>query len=142
MLRFESMCRENRLREVPQVCRDDRVRSRYGGGCENVAVVGVGQLDFADQILEAGDQGIADMRVHETAGTLQTLRSQIRSIAEERSNPLLVDECGPLGSVQVRDGEFEQQIAQRRGVQDGSVKKGNSRRQGSIAHAKFLCVGR
>lgn len=101
MLRFESMCRKNRLREVPHVCRDDRVRSRYGGCCENVSVVGVGQLDLADQILEAGDQGIADMRIHETACALQTLCSQIRSIAEKRSNPLLVDGCGPLGAEQV-----------------------------------------
>ena len=51
-----------------------------------------------------------------------------------------MDGCGPLGAEQVGDGEFEQQIAQGCRVQDGSVEEGDSRPQGSIAHAKFLRV--
>lgn len=82
MLGLEFMCRENRCWEVPHVECGDCVRLRYDGCCKHVAVIGIGQLDLADQVLEAGDQGIADMRVHQTARTFQTFGGQIRSIAE------------------------------------------------------------
>ena len=52
-----------------------------------------------------------------------------------------MDPRGPLGAVEVRDGEFEHQIAKRRRVQDEGVEERDFDRQGSIAHVQFLGVG-
>ena len=66
-------------------------------GCgDNVAVVGIGQGDGGHEILETGDQGVAHMGVHEAARAFQPLRAQVRTAAEQRTDPLLVDRQRPL----------------------------------------------
>ena len=81
------------------------------------------------------------MGVHEAPGALQARSREVGPAAEKRTGPLVMDACGPLRSVEVRDGELEQQVAKRRRVQDGGVEEGDFDRQGSIAHAQLLGIG-
>ena len=63
------------------------------------------------------------------------------SASPQLTDPLIVDGVGPLRMVNVRYREFEQQVAQRRGVQDGSVEKRyGDRQRRSVAHVEFLGV--
>ena len=76
------------------------------------------------------------------ARKVRALRGRdVRPAAEKRAGPLVMHACGPLGAVEVRDGEFEQHVAKRRRVKDGGIEEGNFDCQGSIAHVQFLGVG-
>ena len=81
------------------------------------------------------------MGVHETAGTLEAGCLNLRPATQQRADPLFVDGIGPLRAVEVRYGEFEQEVAQRCRVQDGGVEKRDGNRQRSIAQVEFLGVG-
>ena len=83
-----------------------------------------------------------DVHVHEPAGAFEAGPCDVRSASPQRTDPLLVDGVGPLRVVDVRYRELEQQIAQRRGVQDEGVEKRHGDRQRrSVAHVEFLGVG-
>ena len=127
--------------EVPDIGGDDEVRSGANRGGDNMAVVGVGKADGRDEILEAGDEGVADMGVHEPAGAFEALGGQVRAVAEQRSDPLVVDRPRPFRAEEVRDRQFEQQVTQGRRIEDGGVEEGDGDGQGSIAHVQFLGVG-
>ncbi len=82
------------------------------------------------------------MHVHEPAGAFEAGPCDVWSASPQRTDPLLVDGVGPLRMVDVRYREFEQQVAQRRGVQDGGVEKRyRDRQRRSVAHVEFLGVG-
>ena len=92
-------------------------------------------------ILEAGYQGVPDVGTREPARALEAGCSYVWSVAQQRADPLIVDGIGPLGAIEVRYREFEQEIAQRCRVEDRGVEKRNCDRQRSIAHVEFLGVG-
>ena len=111
-------------------------------GCgDYMAIVGVGQANGGHQVLEPRDEGVADMRVHESPGAFETLGGQVRTVAEQRADPLVVDGLRPFRTEQVRDRKFEKKIAQGRRIEDGGVEEGDGGRRRSIAHAQFLGVG-
>lgn len=60
------------------------------------------------------------MGIHESAGALEAACGNVRPATQQRADPLIVDGVGPLGAIEVRYGEFEQEIAQRRRVQQAS----------------------
>ena len=106
-----------------------------------MAVVGVGKSNGGNELLEAGDDGVEDMGVHEAAGAFEALGGQILTVAEQRPDPLFVDRLRPLRAEEVRDREFEQEIAQWCRVEDRGIEEGDGDRQGSVAHVQFLGVG-
>ena len=141
MFGFQSVRGERGRGEVLQVRGDDDVGFGPDGGGEDVAVAWIGQFEGWNEVLESGDQDVVRVGVHEAPGALQAHGREVRPAAEKRAGPLVMDASGPLRSVEVRDGEFEQQIAKRRRVQDGGIEEGDCDRQGLIAHVQFLGVG-
>ena len=138
---LKSMRDERRRRKILQIRSDDNVGFGPDGSGEDMTIARIGQVEGGHEILESGDEGIANMGIHEAPGARQACRREARSAAQERADPLVMDMCGPPRSVQIRDGELKQQIAKWRRVQDRGVEESNFDRQGSIAHAQGLGVG-
>ena len=104
MFGFQSVRGERGRGEVLQVCGDDDVGFGPDGGGEDVAVAWIGQFEGWNEVLESGDQDVAYVGVHETPGALQARGREVRSAAEKRAGPLIMDARGPLRSVEARDG--------------------------------------
>jgi hypothetical protein len=69
------------------------------------------------------------MSVHQVAGSLQLLTSEVRPVLQQVPNPLFVDFVGPLGTEQVCHRELHQQVAERCWIENASVVEG-----GEITH--------
>lgn len=91
------------------------------GRSQHVAVVGIGELQRGNEGLVAGDKGIESMLVHQLPGSLQLLTAEVRAHLEEVAYPLLVDCIRPGGTVETREGQVHEQVAQRRRVKHASV---------------------
>ena len=64
MLRFNSPAIELLTRKVLEVDRHDQVGTALDRGGEHMTIVGIGQVQNPDQLLEVGYQRVARMRIH------------------------------------------------------------------------------
>ena len=81
-----------------------------------MTVVGIWETNRGQEVFEARNQGVPYVSVHESASALEAACGNVRPATQQRADPLIMDGVGPLGAVEVRDGKFEQEIAQRRRV--------------------------
>ncbi len=98
-------------REVPEVGGKDDVRFAANRCSDDMAIVGVGQSDGRHEFLEAKDLGIAEVRIHELAGSREARCRDVRPASPQRTDPLVMDGFGPLCMEDVRYRELEQQVA-------------------------------
>src|SRR3954452_21482697 len=117
-------------REVAQVRRDDHVRPPVDGGREHVAVVGVRQGERVDQRLEALDQGVGRVRVHQRAGARELLPGEVRAVAEHGPGPLVVDALRPARPEEAAEGQAHEEVAHGGRVEDARVVEGGEGRAG------------
>ena len=66
-------------------------------------------------------EAVADSRVHQRPGALQSLAAYSRVIFQEIPHPLFVNLVGPTGLKQASLREAHNEIADRGGVKDASV---------------------
>ena len=92
--------------EVPEVGGDYDVRSGANRCRDDLAIVGIRKPNGGDEISEAGHDGVSDMGVHEAAGAFEVLGGQVRPVAEQRPDPLVVDRLRPLRAEEVRNRQF------------------------------------
>ena len=104
-------------------------------------VVRIKEVQNVDQVLEAGHQYLADMSVHEVAGTLQSTPCQITARSQNGFDPFFVDGIGPFRPIEVRHGELHQEIAEWGGIENGGVQKSRRTAQASVSHAQLLRFG-
>jgi len=55
-----------------------------------VTVIGIRQFNGRDQMLEARDEAVPHVGIHQRAGALQVFRFQIRALCQDVPNPLFV----------------------------------------------------
>ena len=60
-------------------------------GRPHVPIIGVGQLDGWNQVLEAFDQAVAHTRIHQGARFFQSGWIKLGTLLEQVANPLVVD---------------------------------------------------
>ena len=107
MLGFEAVRCEHGRRKVLEIGSNDDVRVAARRRSDDMAVVGIGEPDCGNEFLEARNQGVPDMRVHEPAGALEACCRDVRPATLQRADPLVVDGVGPSGTVEVGYREFE-----------------------------------
>ena len=93
---LEAVCSEHGRRKVLEIGSNDEVRFAACCRRDDMAVVGVGELDCGNEFFEARNQGVPDVRVHEPAGALEACCRDIRLATPQRTDPLVVDGIGPL----------------------------------------------
>jgi hypothetical protein len=127
-------------REVLQVEGHDQAGAAVNGGGHHMPVIGVRQLDGRDQMLEAGDQAVADVGVHQRPRPLQVFGLQVWPLLQNVTRPLVVDHVRPTRPVQIGQCQAHQQVAQRCRVEHARVVDGRdrSRRQASIGIEWFV----
>lgn len=78
------------------------------------------------------------MRLHEGAGALQTLASQVRALRKNGLDLLFMYLGRPLCAEEIRDGQLHQQVAKRRRIEHAGVQERGEAVQDSITHAQLL----
>ena len=68
---------------------------------EDMAIVGIGQGQYPDQILEVRHQRIADLGVHHLPRPLQPLPDEIGAGAQQRVDPFVMDLMRPFRPIEV-----------------------------------------
>ena len=66
-----------------------------------MTIIWIGQMDVWNQVIEARDQAIAHVRVHQLASSLELFQPKIWSVCENIANPLIVNHVAPAGPVQI-----------------------------------------
>ena len=78
-------------RKILQVERHDGFSAAVNGRRHHVPIIGVGQFDGWNQVLEAFDQAVAHTRIHQGARFFQSSRIEFGTLLEQVANPLVVD---------------------------------------------------
>lgn len=123
--------------KVPQVGGHDHIRLAVDRGGEDMAVVGVGKVQFGSQMFEPGHQGIREVPVHDRPGSVQYGRVDIGPVGQKVAGPLRVDVAVPQRCKQIAVRKAQQQVAKARGVENIGVQQ---RRQAihCLLQAEFL----
>ena len=103
-------------RKILDVCGQDDVRFTAYGRSDDMTIVGIRETNGGQEVFEARNQGVPYVGIHESASAPEAAWRNVRPATQQRADPLIVDGVGPFGAVEVRYGEFEQEIAQRRRV--------------------------
>ena len=72
---------------------------------------------------EALNQGVPHPSVHQGAGALQLCCGQVGPVAQQCIGPFVVDGIGPSGEIKVSGGDFQQNIPNRRRIQNRRIQK-------------------
>jgi hypothetical protein len=80
------------------------------------------------------------MSIHAHTRSFESGPGQIGAVPENSPDPFLVHGVGPLGAVEISDGQLQEKIAQRRWVQNGGVEEGRETAQDSVSHLEVLSL--
>jgi len=128
MLGFDAIWGQMFRGKMPQVIGDDDIRPAVNGGCQHVAVAGVGQVQRGDERLEAGHQAIARLGIHQLAGAFKPFAGQVWPVVQQMAHPFFINQMRPFGPVEIGQGQLHQQIPQRRGIEHtGIIQRGERR---------------
>lgn len=142
VLHFDPIRRHRFRRKILAIEGDDHARLAMHGGCEDMAVVGIGQSDSINQPFVSGDQALRHGFVHQLARPLKLLGFQVRAILQNSARPLIVDSIRPARAKTICQGETKKQIPKRRGVQHTCVVDRDEVRHELSPKTKFLGVCR
>jgi len=121
MLNLDTIGGSDPFREILEVVGHNDIGTATDGSSEHMAVIGVWQGECGYEVLEVLDDRIPRMRVHEITGPLELRAGQIRSIGENRPNPFLVNQIRPTRSVEVREHQMHEDIAEGRRVEHARI---------------------
>lgn len=140
MLGFKAVGLEHLGGEVAQIVGHDHVGPGVDRGRQDVAVIGIGQVQARDQRFVAVHEAVAHVQIHQLACALELDDGQVRPLPEHVADPLVMDGVGPLGPETIGQRQLKQQVPQRRGVKDTGIVKGRERHgpTGSIALVELL----
>ncbi len=88
-------------------------------------IVWIGQSNVGDELFIGTDQRIAHMPIHQSPCAFETTAVEIRTDTQGGSDPLFMNGCRPLGTEEVGNRQFQQDIPQRRRVKHASIQKDN-----------------
>lgn len=109
--------------KILQVGGDDHIRVAIDCRCQHMPVVWVRQRQPRDQRLEALNLGVPHRAVHQGSGALQLFCGQVGPVAQQCIGPFVMDGIGPSGEIKVSGGDFQQNIPNRRRIQNRRIQK-------------------
>lgn len=86
----ESVRCKHGCREILEIGRNDYIGLDACCRRDDMAVVGIGQLDCRDEFLVARNQSVPDVGVHESARTVEAGSRDVRPATPQRTGPLVV----------------------------------------------------
>ncbi len=118
---FDAVRRETVGWEVFQVEGHDGLRASADRGGEDVPVLGIRELETADELLEAIDHAIWDRGHHERPRARELSRREVRTLCEDVREALVEDLLRPSSAHDARSRDADEEVAQRRWIQDAGV---------------------
>lgn len=137
MLPFDAIRLQTFHGKVLEVERHDGLRTGADGGGENVTIVGVRQREPGDQVVEALDHTIRHRSNHELARAGELRSREVGALLEDVREALIEDHRRPPRADDARSGEPNEQVAQRRGVENARVVD-DDERHGSVTEPVLL----
>jgi hypothetical protein len=95
VLRFDVVRLQAGGREVVEVERHNRLRARSDRRGEHMAIVGVGENEAIDELLEASHQAVGNSAGHQFARALESLGFQVRPVRQVVSKTFVQDRGRP-----------------------------------------------
>ena len=137
MLRREGVGRQAIGRKVSQVGCHNHIRSPVDRRGQDVAVIGIRQIELLSKDFISGHDGIGKVLVHDRAGPVQHDLGYLRPVDQKAPCPFRMDAGAPQWREQISVGETQQQVAKAGRIEDIGVKQ---RRQSShcLLQAEFL----
>ena len=127
MLGFDVPARQDFLGKVSEVRGHDDLGLGPDRGCEDVTIVGVGQLERSDERFVARDEDVTHRGVHEVPSAVEGGWVEVRPVGLQMAEGLVEDLVGPLGLDQPGHGYPDEDVAQSRGVEDVRVVRDGER---------------
>ena len=121
MLGLELVLLEHLCGKVPEVEGDDQVCTAVDRCCEHMVITVIGEAQRRYQVLVARNKAVLRVGVHEVPRSLELLAAQIGAGLEQAPDPFLVDLVRPPGSEEARHCQVEEEVPQRRRVEDAGV---------------------
>ena len=131
VLDFNPVRRDRSIRKVQQVGGDDHIATSRDCRGKDMTIVGVGKAERGDKRFVSGDQTIPRCFVHESSGAFQRRSTAVRFFSQQGIDPLPVDVAGPFRAKDILDRQLQENVPQRRGIEDVGVEKsGDARHRG------------
>ena len=121
VLRLDVVGLQRRCREIGQIEGDNDVSTRANRGSQNMAVVGVGELQDRNKTFVSGYQAVMNMGIHQLSCAIELFRLQVGPVCKQITRPLIVDGICPFRPKHSGYGQADEQISQGSWVKNASV---------------------
>ena len=111
-------------RKIPQVGCYDNIRSSVDRRCQNMTIVGIGQVEVCCDGLVSGHQSLGKLPLHHGTSPVQHARVNIRPVCQKVGCPFGMDGGGPQRRIGVTVCETQQQVTKTGRIESNAVKQG------------------